>query len=274
MTIIVHSESGMEREHHVPHDRHLLVHTGDFVDAGDRLTEGPMVPHDILEIRGEEALQNYLLAEALSVYRGVGETINDKHVEVILSQMLRKVLIEQVGDSRLLPGDVVDKFVFLEENKRLSKSMRIVDPGDTPFIENDIVARDQLEQANMEAEGTGGKGAKTKRARPATARTLLLGITKASLQSDSFLSAASFQESTKVFTEATLGGRVDQLRGLKVNVILGHLIPAGTSFKPYLEMRVKKEVQELLELAKGPSKEMTDSQITEAVQQALGGGTG
>ena len=273
MTIIVHSESGMEREHHVPHDRHLLVHTGDFVDAGDPLTEGPMVPHDILEIRGEEALQNYLLAEALSVYRGVGETINDKHVEVILAQMLRKVLIEQVGDSRLLPGDVVDKFVFLEENKRLSKSLRIVDPGDTPFIENDIVARDQLEQANMEAEGTGGKGAKSKRPRPATARTLLLGITKASLQSDSFLSAASFQESTKVFTEATLGGKVDQLRGLKVNVILGHLIPAGTSFKPYLEMRVKKEAQELLELAKDTSKEMTDSQITEAVQQALGGGT-
>ncbi len=273
MTIIVHSESGMEREHHVPHDRHLLVHTGDLVEAGDQLTEGPMVPHDILDIRGEEALQNYLLAEALSVYRGVGETINDKHVEVILSQMLRKVQIEQTGDSRLLPGEVVDKFLFLEENKRLSKSLKVVNPGDTSFIADDIIARDQLEQANMETDSTGGQGAKTKKPRPATARTLLLGITKASLQSNSFLSAASFQESTKVFTEATLGGKVDPLLGLKENVILGHLIPAGTSFKPYLDMRIKRETEELLELVKESSKEMTDTQIVEAVQQVLGGGT-
>ncbi|MBN1942238.1 MAG: DNA-directed RNA polymerase subunit beta' [Phycisphaerae bacterium] len=272
MTILVHSDSGMEREHHVPHDRHLLVHTGDYVDAGDPLTEGPMVPHDILDIRGEEALQNYLLAEVQSVYRSSGVSTNDKHVEVILTQMLRKVQIEQVGDSALLPGDVVDKFHFLAENKRLAGSLKVVDPGDTPFAEGDIVARDEIEQANVEADSSGGQPAKTKKPRSATAKTLLLGITKASLQSESFLSAASFQESTKVFTEASLAGKIDELRGLKENVILGHLIPAGTSFKPYLEMRIKKDVDELLDLGgEATEQELSDAQIAEAVQKALGG---
>jgi DNA-directed RNA polymerase subunit beta' len=272
MTIIVRSDSGMEREHHVPHDRHLLVHTGDYVDAGDPLTEGPMVPHEILDIRGEEALQNYLLGEVQSVYRSQGVTINDKHVEIILTQMLRKVKIEQVGDSKLLPGDVVDKFRFIEENQRLASSLKVVDPGDTPYVEGDIVSRDKIEQANDEAEAAGKQPARTKKPKPATARTLLLGITKASLQSESFLSAASFQESTKVFTEAALAGKIDELRGLKENVILGHLIPAGTSFKPYLEMRIKRDQPELLDLSEPgeESDEMTEDQIAQAVQQALG----
>ncbi len=273
MTIIVHSDSGMEREHHVPHDRHLLVHTGDYVDAGDPLTEGPMVPHDILDIRGEEALQNYLLGEVQNVYRSSGVSTNDKHVEVIVNQMLRKVQIEQVGDSALLPGDLVDKFQFIGENKRLASSLKIVDPGDTTFAEGDIVSRDEVEQANMDAESSGGQPAKTKKPRPATAKTLLLGITKASLQSESFLSAASFQESTKVFTEASLSGKIDELRGLKENVILGHLIPAGTSFKPYMEMRIKKDVEDVLDIGGGEmtAQELSDAQIAEAVQKALGG---
>ncbi len=119
MTIIVRSDSGMEREHHVPHDRHLLVHTGDFVEAGDPLTEGPLVPHDILRIKGEEALQQYLLDEIQNVYRGQNQNINDKHIEIIIGQMLRKVQVEAVGDSALLPGEVVDKFRFRAENERL-----------------------------------------------------------------------------------------------------------------------------------------------------------
>ncbi|MFP4139278.1 MAG: DNA-directed RNA polymerase subunit beta' [Phycisphaerae bacterium] len=272
MTIIVRSESGMEREHHVPHDRHLLVHTGDYVESGDPLTEGPLVPHDILAIRGEEALQRYLLEEVQSVYRSQGVTINDKHIEVILSQMLRKVRVDSVGDSELLPGDVIDKFRFREENERLAKSMRIIDPGDTDFVEDEIVEKDRIEQANLDVEADGGQPAKTRRPKPATATTLLLGITKASLQSESFLSAASFQESTKVFTEASLAGKVDELRGLKENVILGHLIPAGTSFKPYLEMRIKRAV-ELVDMISAPSEdeELTEAQITQAVQQALSG---
>ncbi len=270
MTIVVRSESGMEREHHVPHDQHLLVHTGDYVEAGDRLTEGPLVPHNILSIRGEETLQQYLLSEIQAVYRGQGQNINDKHMEIILAQMLRKVRVESVGDTGLLPGEVVDKFRFRGENQRLARSLKVVDGGDTPYVKGEIVARDKLEQASMEAEGTGGTPAKTRRPKPATAKTLLLGITKASLQSESFLSAASFQESTKVFTEAALAGKIDELRGLKENVILGHLIPAGTSFKPYLDMKMKKKV-ELAELA-GPQEEaLTEAEITEAVQRALTG---
>jgi DNA-directed RNA polymerase subunit beta' len=270
MTIIVRSESGMEREHHVPHDRHLLVHTGDYVEAGDPLTEGPLVPHDILAIRGEEALQDYLLAEIQSVYRGQGVPINDKHIEIIVSQMMRKVHVEGEGDTELLRGDVVDKFRFREENERIARSLKVVEPGDTDFQPDQIVAKDEIEQANAEVEATGGEPAKTKRPKPATARTLLLGITKASLQSESFLSAASFQESTKVFTEAALAGKVDELRGLKENVILGHLIPAGTSFKPYLEMKIHREV-ELSEQLGGAGEEMTEDEITKAVQQALTG---
>jgi len=271
MTVIVRSESGMEREHHVPHDRHLLVHTGDYVDAGDPLTEGPLVLQDILAIRGEEALQQYLLGEVQAVYRTSGQNIDDKHIEVILSQMLRRVTVDNVGDSNLLPGDVVDKFRFVEENARLRGSLKIAEPGDTSLAVGAVIAKDKIEQANADAEVLGGNPAKTRRTKPATAKTLLLGITKASLQSESFLSAASFQESTKVFTEASLAGRVDELRGLKENVILGHLIPAGTSFRPYLEMEIKHNVElgELIERDEAES--LTDEQITRAVQQALSG---
>ncbi|NLF31958.1 MAG: DNA-directed RNA polymerase subunit beta', partial [Planctomycetes bacterium] len=273
MTITVRSESGLEREHHVPHDRHLLVHTGDYVEAGDPLTEGPLVPHDILRIKGEEALQQYLLEQIQSVYRGQKQSINDKHIEVILGQMLRKVQVESVGDSKLLPGDVVDKFRFREENSRLANSLKVIDGGDTEFLEGDVVPREKLEQANAEAEATAGQPAKTRRPRPASARTLLLGITKASLSSESFLSAASFQESTKVFTEAALAGKVDELVGLKENVILGHLIPAGTSFKPYQQMALQREMVELAGALLGGAVEgeMTEAEIEAAVQQALTG---
>ena len=270
MTIIVRSESGMEREHHVPHDRHLLVHTGDYVEAGDPLTEGPLVPHDILAIRGEEALQQYLLTEVQGVYRGVGQSINDKHIEAIVVQMLRKVKVEAVGDSGLLPGDVVDKYRFREENRRLTESLKIVEAGDTELVAGDVVLRSKVEAANADAEAKGGQPAKTRRPRPATAKTLLLGITKASLQSESFLSAASFQESTKVFTEAALAGRIDELRGLKENVILGHLIPAGTSFKPYVDMKIKKQM-DLMDLTTAPSEQLSDAEIAQAVQEALSG---
>jgi len=269
MTITVRSESGMEREHHVPHDRHLLVHTSDHVEAGDTLTEGPLVPHDILRIRGEEALQQYLLQEIQTVYRGQKQNINDKHVEIILGQMMRKVAVESVGDSNLLPGEVIDKFRFRAENERLAKSLRITHAGGTEFMAGEVVAREKIEASNADAEAKKKDPAKTRRARPATAKTLLLGVTKASLQSESFLSAASFQESTKVFTEAALAGKVDELRGLKENVILGHLLPAGTSFKPYLEMKLKRLVAlpELMAAEKEP--ELTDAQIQAAVQRAL-----
>jgi len=239
MTIVVRSESGMEKEHHVPQDKHLLVHAGDFIEAGDPLVEGPLIPHDILRIKGEEALQVYLLAEVQAVYRSQNVGINDKHLEVIVNQMLRKVKVEQPGDSKFLPGEVVDKFEFRVENERLSKSVVIGNAGDTKLSLGQVVTRAELSEANAEAEAAGGEPAKGKKPKPAQATTLLLGITKASLSSESFISAASFQETTKVLTEAALAGAADYLRGLKENVILGHLIPAGSGYRQYQKMRVK-----------------------------------
>ncbi len=198
----VMTDTGIEKEHLIPQGKHLLVHQGDRVRSGEALTEGPLVPHDILRISGEEAVQSYLLREVQNVYRSQNVAIDDKHIEIIVAQMMRKVRIEDPGDTEFLPGSVVDKFRFREANKEV-----------------------------IEQNG-----------RPSRATPLLLGITKASLSSDSFISAASFQETTKVLTEAALAGRTDLLVGLKENVILGHLIPAGTGFGWYSKARLKRKV--------------------------------
>jgi len=273
MTIVVKSDSGMEKEHFVPQDKHLLVHTGDYVQAGDPLCEGPLVPHDILRIKGEEALQQYLLSEIQSVYRQQNVSINDKHIEIIIAQMLRKVRVENPGDSSFLPGEVVDKFKFRQENERLEKSVKIRDPGDTEFEVGQIVPREQFNEVNAQVAEQGGQPAKGRKPRPATGKTLLLGITKASLQSDSFIAAASFQETTKVLTEAAISGAVDRLIGLKENVILGHLIPAGTGFKPYLEMKLRYKMPELLPV---PAEEEAQvlAEAAEAAQQVAAEGSG
>jgi DNA-directed RNA polymerase subunit beta' len=202
-TILVKGEDGgVEREHLVPQGKNLRVHRGDHVKAGEALVDGPLVPHDMLAIQGEKAVQNYLLREVQTVYRAQGVAIDDKHIEIILAQMMRKIQVEDPGDSEFLPGAVVDKFRFREANQNLRQQ----------------------------------------RKKPATASPLLLGITKASLQSDSFISAASFQETTKVLTEAALAGKQDDLVGLKENVILGHLVPTGTGFRDYQKTRVLKNV--------------------------------
>jgi DNA-directed RNA polymerase subunit beta' len=201
-TILIKGEGGLEREHLVPQGKNLRVHRGDHVKAGEALVDGPLVPHDILAIQGETDVQNYLLREIQTVYRAQGVHIDDKHIEIILAQMMRKMQVEDPGDSEFLPGAVVDKFRFREANA----------------------------------------GLRSQRKKPANAQPLLLGITKASLQSDSFISAASFQETTKVLTEAALAGKVDDLVGLKENVILGHLVPTGTGFRSYHKTRVRKNV--------------------------------
>jgi DNA-directed RNA polymerase subunit beta' len=276
MTIIIRSESGMEKEHHVPRDRHLNVHTGDLTEAGDALTDGPLVPHDILRIKGEEALQRYLTIEIQNVYRSQNVNINDKHIEIICSQMMRKVEIESVGDSPFLPGEVVDKFVFKKENEKLTNSVKITNPGDATYLEvGQIVDKKELAGINEKVELIGGAGASGRKPKPATAKSLLLGITKASLWSESFIAAASFQETTKVLTEASLAGKVDELYGLKENVILGHLIPAGTAFKPYLDIKVKhlveaplpKEFEEVKEIKEAKEAE---AKAEAAVREALG----
>ena len=191
-----------EVEHAVPQGKHLRVHKGDEVRAGEPLVDGPLYPEDILRINGEEAVQRYLLREIQNVYRSQSVTIDDKHIETILSQMMRKVQVTDSGDSGFLPGAIVDRHRFRRENERLRKERR----------------------------------------KPATGTTLLLGITKASLSSDSFISAASFQETTKVLTEAALAGKRDYLVGLKENVILGHMVPTGTGFRDHYRTRVKKNI--------------------------------
>jgi len=201
LSVIVRNESGMEREHLVPRGQHLRVHRGVRVRVGEPLTEGPLVPQEILRISGEEAVQQYLLREIQNVYRSQDVRIDDKHIEVIIAQMMRKVRVNNPGDTQFLPGSVVDKFIFRRENERV-------------------------------------RAAKGK---TATASPVLMGITKAALQSESFISSASFQETPKVLTEAALAGRVDRLRGLKENVILGNLIPAGTGFPGHLLAVVEKK---------------------------------
>ncbi len=238
MTIIIRGSGDVEKDHHVPQDRQLRVHTGDAVEAGDPLIDGPMVPHDILRIKGEDALQEYLLAEVQNVYRTQNQRISDKHIEVIVSQMLHKVKVEHPGDTNFLPGEVLDKFRFRRGNEAVVKLHRVEDSGDSEVAVGTLLTREQVKEVVATVEGKGGKPPKTRKARPANAKTLLLGITKASLQSDSFVSAASFQETTKVLTEAALAGREDTLQGLKENVILGHLIPAGTAFRQYQNLQI------------------------------------
>ena len=258
-TIVVRSESGIEREHLVPHGKHFLVHTGDIVKAGQALVDGALVPHDILRVTGEEAVQQYLLHEIQQVYRSQRVEINDKHGEIIIARMLRKVKVETPGDTNLLPGSVMDRFHFRKANQELRGCLKIADPGDTDYTEGTIVPKEAFEQTNAEVEAMGGTPAKGKRCKSATASTQLLGITKAAVQSNSFISAASFQETTKVLTEAALAGKVDKLVGLKENVILGHLIPAGTGFRIFQEAEVNYRREALEEMAAAPVTALEES---------------
>jgi len=185
------------REYPVPASAQLMVRDGDEVQAGDRLTEGSISPQELLLVRGRDDVQNYLVREVQNVYRSQGVDINDKHIEVIVRQMMRKVRVENAGDSELLPGEIISQF--------------------------------EWEEANAKALSEGGE--------PAIAQTVLLGLIKAALNTASWLSAASFQETTRVLTEAAISGKVDRLRGLKENVIIGKLIPAGTGLDYYTKLR-------------------------------------
>jgi DNA-directed RNA polymerase subunit beta' len=196
--ILKDPDTGAEEEHLIPLTKHIIVFKGDYVKKGQQLTEGPIVPHEILEVCGPQELQEHLVNEVQEVYRLQGVEINDKHIEIIVRQMLRKVKITDPGDTSLLWGDQVDKLDFEEENKKVVEK--------------------------------GGK--------PAEAVPVLLGITKASLETDSFISAASFQDTTRVLTEAATLGKIDRLRGFKENVIMGHLIPAGTGFPEHRQLKL------------------------------------
>ncbi|MDD5423519.1 MAG: DNA-directed RNA polymerase subunit beta', partial [Candidatus Omnitrophica bacterium] len=220
--VIVKSSTGMKKEYLIPHGKHLNFYKGDKVLAGQQLVDGPVVLQDILRVSGDKKLQEYLVNEVQEVYRLQGVNINDKHIETIVRQMLRKIRIEDPGDTSFLLGQQVDKTIFIEENKRVTK----------------------------------------KKGKAASGTPILLGITKASLNTESFISAASFQETTRVLTEAAAQGKTDYLRGLKENIIMGHLIPAGTGFSVHRNISVaknvfdepKKETEEKKEEAKEEAK--------------------
>src|SRR5437763_3132968 len=244
---------GQERDHAVPHGKHLRVHTGDYVKEGDPLVDGPLVPHDILRISGVEAVQNYLVREVQSVYRSQRVDIDDKHIENIVAQMLRKVKIETMGDTGLLPGSVIDKFTFREVNDRLRECVKIKDAGESKYEAAKILTKEASEEEHARLEADDRKPPTFVPPTPATCSIQLLGITKAAVQSESFISAASFQETTKVLTEAALAGKVDYLVGLKENVILGHLVPAGTGFRMHQDAEVRLNTPAGAEAAEEPA---------------------
>src|SRR5207248_1619212 len=203
--IVIRADNAETKEYLIPRGKHISVHEGARVRAGEPLMDGSPNPHDYLAVLGDRELQRYLVNEVQEVYRLQGVTINDKHIEIIVRQMLRKVRITEPGDTMFLWGEPVDKIVFENENERVEKM--------------------------------GGK--------PAEAQPVLLGITKASLETESFLSAASFQDTTRVLTEAATMGKVDYLRGFKENVIMGHIIPAGTGFDLHRKVALKPLVEPL-----------------------------
>ena len=237
--LTVTSRDGQEEKtYQIPYGKHILVHDDDYVEAGEKLCEGSVAPHDILNIMGANRVQEYLVNEIQEVYRLQGVRINDKHIEVIVRQMLQKIKIDDPGDTFYLPNDQVDRITFQGENNRVRGMVIITDAGDSDFKVNELLSRTELERTNQKLTKAKKTPAKSRPARPATFQPLLLGITKASLTTESFISAASFQETTRVLTDASIEGKIDYLRGLKENVVMGNLIPAGTGLNKYKKIKV------------------------------------
>ncbi len=228
--IIVEGAHEEKRKYSIPYGRHVIVHEGDRVSAGDRLCEGAISPNDILDILGPEKVQEYLVNEIQEVYRLQGVRINDKHIEVIVRQMMQKLEVLNPGDTRFLALDRVNRSDLFTENERISKMIVVSEPGDSDYEEGDLLDKNEQREINKQLKEEGKKPVKGKTTKPATFRPLLLGITRASLNTESFISAASFQETTRVLTDAASEGKTDYLMGLKENVIMGRLIPAGTGF--------------------------------------------
>jgi DNA-directed RNA polymerase subunit beta' len=232
--IIVESRTGEKKYYLVPLSKHILVQENDFIKAGAPLSDGSIAPGDILDIQGPTRVQEYLVDEVQEVYRMQGVKINDKHFEVIVRQMMRKVEIEDPGDTRFLERQSVNKIEFMGENDAIYDKLVVTEAGDSAGLkEGQIVTMRKLRDENSALKRKDAKPVEARPAKPATARTMLQGITRASLQTESFISAASFQETTKVLNEAAVNAKEDHLLGLKENVIVGHLIPAGTGARSY-----------------------------------------
>jgi len=247
--ITIEAKDGVQKKYLVPLTRQILAQDGDFVKAGTPLSDGQIAPFDILSIKGPFAVQEYVVNEIQEVYRLQGVRINDKHIEVIVRQMMRKVNIVDPGDTRFLEDDLVDKFEFVEENDYIFDKKVVTEPGDsTKLRAGQIVNLRELREENSILRRSDKKVVDYRDAKPATSSPTLLGITKASLGVQSWISAASFQETTKVLSSAAINGKTDEMLGLKENVITGHPIPAGTGLREFERMIVgSKEEYELLQ---------------------------
>ena len=237
--IIIKNRTGAEKHYLVPLTKQILVQENDYVKAGTRLSDGAVSPTDILGILGPIKVQEYIVNEIQEVYRLQGVKINDKHFEIIVRQMMRKVQINDPGDTEFLPEELVDKWLFMDTNDAIYGKFYVLDAGDSElYEEGDIITAREMRGENSSLERQGRKMMVLREAKPATASQVLQGITRAALKTNSFISAASFQETTKVLSEAAIRGRVDTLEGLKENVICGHPIPAGTGQKEFQEILV------------------------------------
>jgi DNA-directed RNA polymerase subunit beta' len=244
--IIVTSRDGDSRKYLVPLSRQILVQENDYVRAGMPLSDGAVTPGDILSIQGPTKVQEYIVNEIQNVYRMQGVKINDKHFEVIVRQMMNKVKIEDPGDTRFFEDQVVDKWEFNDVNDELYDKVVVTDAGDSTSVhQGEIISVRKLRDENSVLKRKDQRLVEVREIIPATSNQVLQGITRAALQTSSFMSAASFQETTKVLTEAAIMGKVDPLVNLKENVICGHLIPAGTGLRKYENLVVgsKAEVQ-------------------------------
>jgi DNA-directed RNA polymerase subunit beta' len=247
--IIVTSKTGEVKTYLVPLSKHILVQENDYIRAGSSLSDGAVSPSDILAIKGPTEVQEYLVNEVQEVYRLQGVKINDKHFEVIVRQMMRKVVIDDPGDTKFLEKQLANKLEFMEENDFIYGKKVVIDGGDSETLKpGQIITARKLRDENSMLKRRDLKQAEARDAIPATSSQILQGITRASLQTESFISAASFQETTKVLNEAAVSGKVDELKGLKENVIVGHLIPAGTGQREFEKMIVgsKEEYERLM----------------------------
>ncbi len=261
-------ESELEtKKYSVPHGMHILVHENDFVEAGERLTDGAVSPEDILNIKGPAKVQEYLVNEIQEVYRLQGVKINDKHIGVIVRQMLQKVIVDDPGDTSFLPGDKIHKIDFLEGNAQVVNRIVVTDPGDSLFREGSLTDKKSVDMINKDLRKAKKKPVKFRKAQPASFKPLLLGITQAALTTKSFISAASFQETTQVLTDAAISGKEDDLIGLKENVIMGHLIPAGTGMKTYNNMMMDVDEEEVEEIHLSETEETADGEVEKTTEE-------
>ena len=260
--IVESSDKASAKTYLVPLGKHVLVQENDIIRSGERITDGAINPHDILKIKGTAEVQKYLVNEIQEVYRIQGVKINDKHIEVIVRQMMQKVRITDSGDTHLLEGEHVDKRYFDEENQKVTDKVIITKKGDSKF-KSTLLDKKEVKGINVELKKKEKEPAEFRNAEAAMSEPILLGITSAALSTESFISAASFQETTKVLTDAAIAGKTDRLLGLKENVIMGHLIPAGTGLKKFKQIQVTSDADNVGEVAEIEEADVRESEEKE-----------